>query len=227
MSVLKTPWQRAYRSVWRREQQYLARYETRRVSPLDAKLEELAPESLLETLRAAFSKAFSTVFENGTGLIDRAGRQTQRRAACRVRQYAADQWEDRASLRAFTKAAGAAGRGNVLLSGAAGVGMGLVGAALPDVPLFTAMVLKCVYETGESFGFSHDDPSERRFILCLIETALSDGAELKERNQALNAFIQDGCWNDQPPMAVQLRRRTRCCWAGSSGMPPSNTSGAF
>lgn len=59
MSVLKTPWQRAYRSVWRREQQYLARYETRRVSPLDAKLEELAPESLLETLRAAFSKAFS------------------------------------------------------------------------------------------------------------------------------------------------------------------------
>ncbi len=209
MSVLKTPWQRAYRSVWRREQQYLARYETRRVSPLDAKLEELAPESLLETLRAAFSKAFSTVFENGTGLIDRAGRQTQRRAACRVRQYAADQWEDRASLRAFTKAAGAAGRGNVLLSGAAGVGMGLVGAALPDVPLFTAMVLKCVYETGESFGFSHDDPSERRFILCLIETALSDGAELKERNQALNAFIQDGCWNDQPPMAVQLRATAR------------------
>ena len=166
MSVLKTPWQRAYRSVWRREQQYLARYETRRVSPLDAKLEELAPESLLETLHAAFSKAFSTVFEKGTGLIDRAGRQTQRRAACRVRQYAADQWEDRASLQAFTKAAGAAGRGNVLLSGAAGVGMGLVGAALPDVPLFTAMVLKCVYETGESFGFSHDDPSERRFILC-------------------------------------------------------------
>ena len=249
MSVLKTPWQRAYRSVWRREQQYLARYETRRVSPLDAKLEELAPESLLETLHAAFSKAFSTVFEKGTGLIDRAGRQTQRRAACRVRQYAADQWEDRASLQAFTKAAGAAGRGNVLLSGAAGVGMGLVGAALPDVPLFTAMVLKCVYETGESFGFSHDDPSERRFILCLIETALSDGAELKERNQALSAFIQAGCWNDQPPGPLPGRcrrqcctgrsfrgspwwaswaaRRTRCCWAGSSGMPPSNTSGAF
>ena len=33
--------------------------------------------------------------------------------------------------------------------------------------------------------------------------------ELKERNQALNAFIQDGCWNDQPPMAVQLRATAR------------------
>lgn len=209
MSVLKTPWQRAYRSVWRREQQYLARYETRRVSPLDARVKQLAPESLLETLHGAFSKSFRAVFEKGTGLIDRAGRQERRRAACRVRQYAADLREDRASLRAFARAAGAAGRGNVLLSGAAGVGMGLAGAALPDVPLITAMVLKCVYETGESFGFSHDSPSERRFVLCLIEAALSDGAELRDRNQALNAFIQDGCWRDQPPMAVQIRATAR------------------
>lgn len=209
MGMLKTPWQRAYQAVWRREEQYLARYETRRESLLDAKVGELAPESLLETLHTAFSKAFSAVFEKGTGLIDWAGRQDRRRADCRVRQYAADQREDHRALRAFSKAAGAAGRGNVLLSGAAGIGMGLVGAALPDVPLFTAMLLKCVYETGESFGFSHDTPSERRFVLRLIEAALSDGAELRDRNQALNAFIQDGCWRDQLPEEVQLRATAR------------------
>ena len=40
-------------------------------------------------------------------------------------------------------------------------------------------------------------------------TALSDGAELRDRNQALNAFIQDGCWRDQLPEEVQLRATAR------------------
>ena len=153
MGMLKTPWQRAYRAVWRREERYLARYETRRESQLDAKLGELAPESLLETLHTAFSKAFSAVFEKGTGLIDWAGRQDRRQADCRVRQYAADQQEDhRGPCGRFPKLP-ARPAGQCCSPALPGIGMGLVGAALPDVPLLPPCCSNASMRPGRALVF--------------------------------------------------------------------------
>ncbi|WP_455581680.1 EcsC family protein [Dysosmobacter sp.] len=211
MGILKksAPWEREYRAMRLQEQKFLKQYAAETSSPLDRKLAELAPKALLEALHTAFAKAFCVVFEKGTGAIAWAGRRERRQTDCRVRQYAADQREDRKSLRAFSRAAEAAGRGNVLLSGAAGAGMGLFGAVLPDVPLFTAMLLKSVYETAESFGFAHDTQAEQRFILCLIQTALSSGEALTERDQTLNRFIETETWQSPPPFDDQLRASAR------------------
>ena len=91
----------------------------------------------------------------------------------------------------------------MLLSGAAGVGMGLFGVALPDIPLFTAMLLKALYETAESFGFDHSSLSEQLYVLRLLETALSDGEDLRRNNQALDVFAQTGVW----PETTDLKRQ--------------------
>lgn len=211
MGILKrpTPWEQEFRAVWRQEQKFLRRYETPSVSPLDRKLEELAPEALMETLHGAFAKAFGLVFEKGTGVIQWAGRDRERQRTCQVNQYAADLREDRTTLRAFSKAANAAGRRNVLISGAAGVGMGLLGIALPDVPLFTGMLLKSVYETAASYGFAYDTPEEKLLILRLIQTALSYGTELRDQGRALDGWFQTATWPDEADMEKQLQATAR------------------
>ena len=205
-----TPWEKEYRENWQQEQKFLRDHAEERVSPRDRKLDELAPEALSETLHAAFMKAFELVFQKGTGVISWAGRQKDRRMDAQIRQYKVDIRENRRNLRAFSRAAGRSGLGNTLAAGAAGAGMGLLGVALPDVPLFTAMLLKSVYETAESFGFGHETPDERRFILLVIGTALRSGAELEEGDRCLNEFIQTGAWQpDVPPLDAQLRDTAR------------------
>ena len=205
-----TPWEKEYRENWQQEQKFLRDHAEERVFSLDRKLDELAPEALSETLHAAFMKAFELVFQKGTGVISWAGRQKDRRMDAQIRQYKVDIRENRRNLRAFSRAAGRSGLGNTLAAGAAGAGMGLLGVALPDVPLFTAMLLKSVYETAESFGFGHETQSERRFVLLVIGTALCSGAELEEGDRCLNEFIQTGAWQpDVPPLDAQLRDTAR------------------
>ena len=61
-TVRKTgAWERAYRSVWRREEKFLRRYEAPGRNALERKIKERVPEKLMETLLAAFVKAFGFV----------------------------------------------------------------------------------------------------------------------------------------------------------------------
>ena len=126
-----------------------------------------------------------------------------------IREYLADQRESRRNLRAFRKAAAASGRGNVALSGAAGVGMGLLGVALPDIPLFTGLLLKSIYETAETFGFPCEGEPEKILALRLIETALSSGDALREKDRLIDEFFQTGRWPDRPVLAEQVRAAAR------------------
>lgn len=202
-------WEKAYRAVWLREEKFLRRYAEPGWNALERKIEERVPEKLMETLHAAFVKAFGLVFEKGTGVIAGAGRLEERQRTFQVNAYAADLREDRKTLRAFSREAARAGRGNVLLSGAAGVGMGIFGVALPDIPLFTAMLLKALYETAESFGFDHSSPSERMYMLRLLEAALSDGEDLRRNNQALDVYAQTGVWPEESDLKHQMDAAAR------------------
>ena len=194
MGLLKreSAWTKEYRQVWQREQRFLERYETPAETALERKLDAKIPPALRETIHGAFVKAFEVVFKKGDTVIRKAGRQESRR-----------------NLRAFRKAAAAAGRGNVALSGAAGVGMGLFGVALPDIPLFTGMLLKSIYETAETFGFPCDEEKEKILVLRLIETALSGGAELREGDRRINEFLQTDRWPDQPELEACIRAAAR------------------
>ena len=195
-----TAWDKAYRAMWRKEQRFLRRYEKKTPTAIEEKIEELAPDAILETLHTAFVKAFGLVFEKGTGVILKAAGVDKRRVNYEMNRLAADETEDRKSLKAFSKAAGKAGTGNVLLSGAAGVGMGAFGVMLPDVPLFTAMLLKTVYETAESYGYRTEE--EKIFALRLLNAALTDGPKLRKKDGWINEYIQNGTWPDGEP---QLR----------------------
>lgn len=212
MGILKqkrSPWEREYQEVWRREQWFLRRYAEKRESVIDRKVEELAPEKLMETLHGAFEKAFALVFEKGTGVILKMGRQEKRQETYQAQTDAADIREDRENLKAFSRSANRTGLGNVAVSGAAGIGMGLFGVALPDIPFFTAMMLKSVYELAESYGFPCDTPAEQMYVLRVIEAALSCGEDLWERNRALDIYAQTGFWPEEREREQQIKATSR------------------
>ena len=203
------PWVKEFRQVWRQEQRFLRRYARVPEMRPGQMLEDRAPQKLMETIHTAFVKAFGVVFDKGNSVIAKVGRQELRQEKFQVNRFATELREDKRSLRAFSKEADRAGRGNVLISGAAGIGMGLFGVALPDVPLFTAMLLKCVYETGESFGFGHETEAERLYVLRVIEAALCWGEELRCRNTELDAYAQTETWPADNGLEQQLQTTAR------------------
>lgn len=100
----------------------------------------------------AFVKAFTLIFEKGTSVIEKTYNREDLERTYQVSLYAAKLKEDRKTLRLFSKKAGGIGTKNMALSGISGIGMGILGVGLPDIPIFTAMLLKSIYEIALSYG---------------------------------------------------------------------------
>ena len=96
---------------------------------------------------------------------------------------------DKAFAKAFGKKAENSGRVNILVSGAAGVGMGLVGVGIPDIPVFTGMILKSIYEIALNYGYEYETKGERRFILLIIQGAVSQWNEMQDIDKSIDDYI--------------------------------------
>ena len=212
MGILRreSPWAKEYRAAWQQEQKFLEKYGGRpAVSRLDRALDAKIPAGLRETLHKAFVKAFQVVFAKGDGVIRKTVRTNKRQQEYIIRQYNVDKKESRKNLRKFHKAASGAGRGSVVLSSAAGIGMGAFGVALPDIPLFTAMLLKCVYETADTYGYAIGTDREKVLALRINEAALSDGELLEMNNRELDGYFQNGYWIRELTLEEQIRSTAR------------------
>lgn len=183
-------WEKEWTALEKKEARYLMRRrEEKTSSALQQKLEEKIPEKLEETLNTAFIKAFDLVFEKGTGLIEKTYNKDQQKTDYQVREYAAGLKESRKTVKAFGRQSQGTRMKNLMISGVEGVGLGLLGIGLPDIPLFIAVILKSVYEIALSYGFEYESEKEQWFILKMIETALKKGEELERNNSLLNAWI--------------------------------------
>ena len=187
------------------EDKFLRDRAGRQDSKLNRMLESKVPEKLQSTLDAAFAKAFALVFEKGTAVIEKSYNKEEKEKQFQIDSYAAEIKGDRRSLRAISRKTGGAGRLNLALSGAAGIGLGLLGVGLPDIALFTALMLRGIYEIALRYGFSYESETERQFILLLISGAVACGEELKAIDEELNAFIQSGSF-PAPDMDALIRQ---------------------
>jgi hypothetical protein len=157
---------------------------------LNQKLEEKVPEKMQSTLNTAFRKAFDLIFAKGTGVIEKTYRKQKLEEDYQVQQYALEVKQDAKSLRSFSKKTRNTRTKNLLFSGASGIGMGAIGIGLPDIPVFTGLILKNIYETALQYGYGYMEKEERYFILRIIEGAMSYGQRLETVNDELNEFIQ-------------------------------------
>ena len=93
-------------------------------------------------------------------------------------------------MKAFSKQAGVSKTKNLLISGVEGIGTGVFGIGIPDIPLFTGVILKSLYEIAVSYGYAYESEREQEFLLEIIKTALERGGELAEDNERINRWIE-------------------------------------
>ncbi len=179
----------------KKEQKFLANRGEKKDTFLNKKLEDKVPEKLQGTLDTAFAKAFAKIFEKGTGVIEKTYKKDELQKSFMINEYADEVWQTRGSLKVFEKKAEKAGWLNMLMSGAAGIGMGAFGVGIPDIALFVGFVLRSVYEIALDFGYEYESEAERRFILMIIEGAVAYGEDLRRIDERINAYIE---WNEVP-----------------------------
>lgn len=157
------------------ETDFLIRRKKQKQSYIDSKIEKYVPEGLAGTLGAAFTKAFEIIFRDGTGIIKKTyGRGSSDN-------------DDIVMLRNRARAILAK---DTVVTAAEGTGLGLAGIGLPDIPVFTAVLLRNIYQLAECYGFDYESKTEQVFILKLIETGLSYGESAEKLNDELNAFME-------------------------------------
>lgn len=178
--------------VKKKEENFLEERREKKDSALNRLLADKVPEKLQSTLDAAFSKAFSVVFHKGTTFIEKTYRRETMEEDFIINSYAIDVKKGTKGLRTFSRNAGKAGAKNLAISGVEGIGLGLLGIGLPDIPIFVAVVLKNMYELALSYGYSYESEEERYWILLLIRGAFVYGDNLKKVNRESDRFIKEG-----------------------------------
>lgn len=188
-SLKRSPLERELQRLNTQERRYWNKRRGEKENRLNRLLEDKVPDKLQETLDAAFAGAFSLVFRKGTGLIEKTYDKDRLQSDSNDDCRRILQRQDRSSLRDVTHKVGGSGRKNMLLSGAAGIGMGVMGAGMPDIPLFTAMILKSIYQIALQYGFSYESQEERYFILLLIQGAMGDWDTFQKVEKELEVFM--------------------------------------
>lgn len=205
-----TPLEKEWGKVVNQELAFLQKRGEKTDSGLNRLLEKKVPTGLQNTLDAAFNKAFRLVFEKGTGVIEKTYNKDGMKKEYQINEYAAKVYGNKKSLKVFSGKAKGVGAGNLLVSGAAGIGLGVLGIGLPDIALFTGLMLKGVYEIALNYGFDYEDEEEKKFILLLIKGALSYGKELQSINEELNFYMDYGAYAKARTMEVSIKEAAGC-----------------
>jgi len=202
----QTPFQKERAALKKREQAFLAARMEKQDTALNRKLTEVIPPTLQSTLDTAFFKAFQLIFEKGTGAIELTYRRKKLEQASRENQAVYYKSRSGASIRAVSRGASASGAAGILFSGTSGIGMGLMGVGIPDIPIFTASVLRTVYEIALKHGCDYDSEEERYFILLLIQGAVSYGDTIRQADRQINQFIRDKALPEGYSREAQIKK---------------------
>lgn len=183
-----------------KEKRFIASRKNHKESVVNRFLADKVPEKISETMNTAFSKAFSLIFDKGTSIIEKTYKKDELEKDFQVDLYSTRIRGTGKSLKKLSNKADIAGGVNLAVSGVSGIGMGLLGMGLPDIPVFTAMILRCIYEIAIRYGFSYETEEEKYFILLLIEGAVSYEKHLEEINKKIDDYIAN------PTLPVGYRR---------------------
>ena len=206
----KNPWEAELQKIEKQEERFLNKRADKKETYLNQFLSEKVPGKLQETLNTAFTKAFTLIFEKGTGVIEKTYNRENMEKNFQINRYAAELKESKKELRAFSKNASNSGKKNIALSAVSGIGMGALGVGLPDIPVFTAILLKSIYEIALSYGFAYESKEERYFILLLIQGAVSYGDDMIAVNDKANVYIETGKLPDNYIQLEMIGQTARC-----------------
>ncbi len=200
----KTPEEKQWAALRKSEARFLEKQKESNASFINEKLDKVVPEKLQNTLDIAFYKAFQMVFLKGTGMIEKTYQKDKREFTYKMNAYAVELKKSGKTMNAFNKHAQSANLKNLMVSGVEGIGTGLLGIGIPDIPLFAALILKSIYEIALSYGYSYESKEEQVFILKLIYTSLDHGDDLYRGNDTIDRWIEDGLRQTEKEKLLKL-----------------------
>ncbi len=177
--------------LYKKEQNFLKKRLCKKESKLNNILDEKVPEKLQTTLNTAFNKAFSIVFEKGITFIEKTYKKEDIKEGYKNNLNEHKTHNTKRTIRAFSQKAKNKENINLALSGISGVSLGIIGIGIPDIPIFTGMILKCIYEIALNYGYDYDSPEEKYFILLIIEGAISYEEHLIKIDNRIEEFINN------------------------------------
>lgn len=169
-------------------------------------LEDKVPEKLQNTLERAFEKAFELVFTKGNIIIEKTYNKDDYMYEYENNEYIHSEQNNRKSLKQFSRKSGESKKKNMIISGIEGAGMGALGIGIPDIPVFTGVLLKSIYEIAMSYGYEYESKYERFFILKLIETAMDEGESFISNNNGINIFMESDVYVSDDDISSQIKR---------------------
>lgn len=183
-------WENEWRLQNLKEESFLVKHVMDK-SPRWIKLvEKRVPATLQNTLETAFGKAFVTVFDKGAIIIEKTYRKEEKIKRYKSNQRHMNQMGFHGRMvRSFDREAKGAICKNLAIASVEGIGFGLIGWGIPDIPIFVSVMLKSIYEIALSYGFSYTSDREKLFILKVIDAALKSGEILREKDEELNRLI--------------------------------------
>ncbi len=175
----------------KKEVKYINKNLSKSLGKVEGWVEQKIPDKLQDTLEAAIFTSFETVFTKGTGVIEKGYNKSELEFTHKMNAYALSIRPDKKSVKQFSKTSNSTSLKNIALSGTKGVGFGLLGIGLPDIPLFISMMLKGIYEIATSYGYDYNSTTERYFILQIIAVAFSYDNHKLENIEQLNNYTYD------------------------------------
>lgn len=146
-----------------------------KLEPLVDKVESKVPKTLKDALDSAFYKSFEIIFEKGTKYIEKLYNKNKIQINHNVNDYHVSRKADRKALKKIDRHAQKSAILNTSISTIEGAGLGFLGIGMPDIPLFTAMILKTIYEISLSYGFLYEIDEEKVYVLNIIKASLTSG----------------------------------------------------
>lgn len=152
-------------------------------------IQERIPEKLVATLDAAFYRAFFLIFEKGTGVIEKTFQGEELQLEFEVNDFRVNKKPNKRSLQKLDAAGKKSRALNAAITTAEGVGLGLLGIGIPDIPLFLGMLLKGLYEIASSYGYDYTRREEQIYILRILSAGLAEGGEKREKDKQVDSWV--------------------------------------
>ena len=169
-----------------------------------SELEKKVPEKVLNNLQTVFRKAFQIIFDKGTPLIEKTYKKEDIQKEFLVHDFAIDLDMSPKDLLVLKASSELNNLISLSASAVEGVSLGALGIGLPDIVLFISLILRGCYETALQYGFDYDTPSEKYFILTVLEGSMLKGNLWDTCNELVDSMMSAPSVPTEEELKLQL-----------------------
>lgn len=153
-----------------------------------AKIEDKIPEKLEDTLNKAFTAAFKMVFQEGKILIKKTYNEETLKSEYADKRVGVQTKGDRSLIKKLRRPAEKRYFKSLGVAATEGVGLGLIGIGLPDIPILIGNMIRTCTVSAHSHGLDTDRKDEQVYMLMMIRLAAMPVEERTAFNSQLDAL---------------------------------------